>query len=439
VIACKRKRFAEAIPLLKKAQTLGALAGAAPARPETTAEVSRASAASPDTAPATADDIGVELPDGGMAVLVHKNTGCPTAEPIVRVFRLGNDFPWPETNRRHIKITLRQGSQDRAEQNARLGVVPVDLPPNLPTGTRLSLSISLEDDGIVDATAQLDDYPGWQVSARMESRVAVRAAAPQHREEPSAQPGPAQAQPESWLDEVGYYLGLAHAQEEQWPEAIAVWSELAGRCPDDAALQLDLARCQYQLGRRHFAANDFAAAADAWKRCARTMQDDALYTALAEAYFRRGTELLAPAAHGESVPDEALTALSNAGEIEGRDSTRILTSTALVALAAGQSQLAVQQLRALYARDPHDARATYHLGFALRQAGQDGEARQFLEEALRAPGTPLPPRLRMGACLILAEIHAAAERWHEAAQMYTAAFADAIPVTEPAPAREGIA
>lgn len=440
VIACKRKRFAEAVSLLMEAQ------GAIPQPKEAQARIDAHADAGP-TAPApagvarkaVAESIGLELPDGRTECLVPDNTALPVTQPIVRVLRLGDEFPWTGANKRQFRIILCQGPHDRAAQNKRLGTLNVKLPPNLPAGTRLTLSLTLDDVGSISAIADLNDYPGWRVDTRMEPEVRQLGEVRPLREEAPVRPKPAPMRLDHCPDELLYYLGLAHAQQEQWPEAITAWSELARRCPDDAALQLDLARCQYQLGRRCFAANEFAAAASAWKQCAAVIRDDALDAALAEASFRHGTELLAPAVRGEPVPDEALTALSAAGDIEGSDSTRILTSTALLALAQGQPQLAIHQLRALCARDPHDARAAYHLGYALRQAGQDGEARQYLEEALRATAAPLPGRLHMGACLMLGEIHGAAERWDEAAQMYAAAFADATPVTEAAPAREGIA
>ncbi len=107
-----------------------------------------------------------------------------------------------------------------------------------------------------------------------------------------------------------------------------------------------------------------------------------------------------------------------AAEADGGDDRRIRLFTALADLAGGDAQAAVRGLRSLN-DSPGDTQAAYHLGFALRQAGQPDQAAPYLEQALRAG---LPPHLRQGACLMLADIHSAASRWPEAARMYREAL-----------------
>jgi superkiller protein 3 len=221
-------------------------------------------------------------------------------------------------------------------------------------------------------------------------------------------------------DELHYHLGLAHARLENWAQAADAWALLAQRHPRDEELLLNIARCRYQLGYRHFQAGDFGAAAQEWESCALVLREDKqLRQALSEAHLRHCKDQLRPAAHGGTVPAGVHHALTRAGEIGVADTRRITYLEALGALAAGHHASCVEKLYDLCQAEDSDGRMTYHLGFALWQSGHPKEAAPYLERALE---TDLPTSLQLGARLMLADHYALDQNWEKAAFMYRAAF-----------------
>lgn len=123
------------------------------------------------------ENLGIELHDGRMAVLVRKNTGYPTSKPIARDFRV------PEANQKQLEVIVRQGPSDQAGQNEYCGVVLLDLPPNVPKGAAVTVSFGLDSDGTIIATVQLRDYPDRRVTARIIRGGASKPEVRQRRDE----------------------------------------------------------------------------------------------------------------------------------------------------------------------------------------------------------------------------------------------------------------
>lgn len=221
-------------------------------------------------------------------------------------------------------------------------------------------------------------------------------------------------------DELYYQLGLANAKTGHWDEAIAAWSLLLDRHPQDETLRRAVDNCHYERGRQRFAAGDYAGAVQDWEAClASTDAQDGLREAFREAAFRQAAGLLHTVATSPASLNEARAALKKASDYAHPGEDRLLWLDALLQLAAGDFQTAARDLAQLQRAFSGEARLAYHLGFALYQAGQGSQAVPYLEQALEAP---LSASQRQAASLMLAEYSAAADQWDDAAQMYRLAF-----------------
>jgi molecular chaperone DnaK (HSP70) len=97
---------------------------------------------------------GVELAQDQFEVFIEKNDEIPTAEP--RWMRFETQMP----NQRMICIPVYGGDNlEKASANEKQGEVFAVLPPGLPKGTVVRVSLSLNADEIFCPAARLEDGP----------------------------------------------------------------------------------------------------------------------------------------------------------------------------------------------------------------------------------------------------------------------------------------
>lgn len=86
----------------------------------------------------TPHDLGIELDDGRMSVILPKNTQFPTLEPTPR------DFVTTKANEPRMEIVVYEGGKATAVENERCGYLTVSLPPDLPKGSPVVVSFGLD-------------------------------------------------------------------------------------------------------------------------------------------------------------------------------------------------------------------------------------------------------------------------------------------------------
>ena len=115
----------------------------------------------PSVLDVTAKDLGVELHDGRMSVIIPKGTGFPTATPATRPYYTVAE------NQRQLEVAIYEGENPQANRNDYCGAVTMELPPGLPKGTAVAISFDLDPSRTIYVTVQLQDGSGRQVQARI--------------------------------------------------------------------------------------------------------------------------------------------------------------------------------------------------------------------------------------------------------------------------------
>ncbi|MGA4542696.1 Hsp70 family protein [Uniformispora flossi] len=103
----------------------------------------------------TPKDLGVELDDGRMSVVIPKGTTYPTSSPVSRDFRTAGG------GSTRLEVSVYEGTHDIAELNELCGHVNVQLPPDLPNGTPLTVSFGLSGDRTITVSVHVK-APGMQ-------------------------------------------------------------------------------------------------------------------------------------------------------------------------------------------------------------------------------------------------------------------------------------
>ena len=88
----------------------------------------------------TPKDLGIQLNDGRMAVVIPKGTNYPTPSTIAR------DFYTAIAGQRRLELTVYEGEMPIAQQNEFCGIVTLALPPNLPRSSPISVGFGLDSD-----------------------------------------------------------------------------------------------------------------------------------------------------------------------------------------------------------------------------------------------------------------------------------------------------
>jgi molecular chaperone DnaK (HSP70) len=88
----------------------------------------------------TPKDLGIELQDGRMAVIVPKGTSYPTPDPVSR------DFATSVPGQRRLEIAVYEGPHQLAQRNELCGHVTLPLPESTARGTAINVSFGLAED-----------------------------------------------------------------------------------------------------------------------------------------------------------------------------------------------------------------------------------------------------------------------------------------------------
>jgi molecular chaperone DnaK len=99
----------------------------------------------------TPRDLCIELPDGSTAVIIPKGTTFPTDQPIVR------DFFADVANRRTLEIAVLERVGSDHNNHELLGYLTLNLPPDLPHRSRISISLGLDASRTLVAYARFPD------------------------------------------------------------------------------------------------------------------------------------------------------------------------------------------------------------------------------------------------------------------------------------------
>ncbi|MFF3597324.1 Hsp70 family protein [Kitasatospora indigofera] len=88
----------------------------------------------------TPKDLGIELNDGRMAVIIPKNTNYPTAEPVHK------DFFATGGGSRRLEVAVYEGDHEVAQQNELIGALTMKLPEDTTGRARITVSFGLSAD-----------------------------------------------------------------------------------------------------------------------------------------------------------------------------------------------------------------------------------------------------------------------------------------------------
>lgn len=103
-----------------------------------------------------AENIGIGLDDGRMAVLVKKNKPYPLSKT--------HEFVTVKPNQTEIVIPIRQGPSDDASKNEPLGEITLQVPPGSPVHTGVTVELNLDRDGVLFITVQLTRHSDIRTS-----------------------------------------------------------------------------------------------------------------------------------------------------------------------------------------------------------------------------------------------------------------------------------
>jgi len=120
----------------------------------------------------TAKDLGIEISDGSMEVIIEKGSVYPTDESR------GKDFYTAVPGQRRLEIPIYEGPYPIAKQNELVGLVTMGLPDGLPNKTPVLISFGLDKDRTITVTVKLRHSSGQVKNARLQHGLMD----PQHRE-----------------------------------------------------------------------------------------------------------------------------------------------------------------------------------------------------------------------------------------------------------------
>jgi len=109
----------------------------------------------------TAKDLGVELADGRMAVLIPNHTPFPT-RPI------GREFYTAVAAQQRLEVMVYEGDEPTAAMNDLCGMVTMSLPDGLPRGTAVNIALGLDDDRTITVKTKLRTATGEAKDARLQ-------------------------------------------------------------------------------------------------------------------------------------------------------------------------------------------------------------------------------------------------------------------------------
>ncbi len=109
----------------------------------------------------TPKDIGIELEDRQMAIIIPKGTHYPIEEPIRR------EFYTSTAGQRRLEVYIYEGANPVANQNELLGIVTMGLPEGLPRDTPVSIGLGLDADRTLTVAVKLRTSKGEAKNVRI--------------------------------------------------------------------------------------------------------------------------------------------------------------------------------------------------------------------------------------------------------------------------------
>jgi hypothetical protein len=110
----------------------------------------------------TPKDLGIELIDGRMSVIIPKNTNYPTLEPVSR------DFETATAGQRRLELCVYEGPQELAQRNELCGYLTVPLPEGIPARSLVSVSFGLDADRTITVSVQIHAASSTPKTARLQ-------------------------------------------------------------------------------------------------------------------------------------------------------------------------------------------------------------------------------------------------------------------------------
>ena len=182
-------------------------------------------------------------------------------------------------------------------------------------------------------------------------------------------------------DTILFYRGLALLMVGRIKESVGDWSLLEAKHPLDERLALNLHRARYLLGAQLVSQEQFEEAIEVWSAYLRGYpEDEKTSRDLAALYFRVGKAEL-DKEHGETA--SALQRFEKALE-STPDDPRYLFYAAACDLRLGRLDSSEQRLRKLIAIEP-TARSHYHLALCLLKKNATAEAIKWLKQSGDSP------------------------------------------------------
>ena len=105
----------------------------------------------PEIMDQTPKNLGIELNDGRMAVIIPKGTNFPMPVNITR------DFYTSVAGQRRLELAVFEGEMPIAQQNELCGLVTLALPPNLSRNSAVSIGLGLDSDRMITAEVKVHD------------------------------------------------------------------------------------------------------------------------------------------------------------------------------------------------------------------------------------------------------------------------------------------
>lgn len=102
-----------------------------------------------DPAGITPKNLGIEVADGSLSVVIAKGTMYPTTSPVTREFVVKGE------GRRRLEVAVYEGEHAVAQQNELVGHVTLRLPPGMTGATPVDVSFDLSQDRTIELTVAI--------------------------------------------------------------------------------------------------------------------------------------------------------------------------------------------------------------------------------------------------------------------------------------------
>ncbi|MFJ9445933.1 Hsp70 family protein [Kitasatospora sp. NPDC101235] len=177
----------------------------------------------------TPKNLGIELNDGRLAVIIPKNTSYPTSSPVSREFVVSG------SGRQRLEVAVYEGEHEIAQQNELIGHLTLRLPEGLGGRTPVEVSFGLDRDRTITLSVRIQG--GAEKTVKLE-RVTLD---PELKVQVEEQ----QRQVESFTDRWGGELTEAEMRETQ--RLMDTLDDLAAGQTRGQSVDAALERAQQQL------------------------------------------------------------------------------------------------------------------------------------------------------------------------------------------------